>query len=350
MASSRKALTASELSAFCSQIALILKAGVPVQEGIAIMSEDDGNVGGENILQTVRDACERGESFHNALAGAGVFPKYMLDMVNIGEQSGRLDEVMESLASYYERNEAISRSLKSAVTYPVLMIIMMLVVIAILIVKVLPIFSDVFAQLGTQMSGFSLSILEFGTLLNQYSVWIVGAFAVIIVLFAIFANTHKGRESFSGLFHKFFLTKRLASKMDAGHFASAMSMMLSSGLDVDQSLSMSHDLVEDKAIRSKIERCQNEISEKGVSFSDALSQARIFTGVYTRMVSVGFKTGSVDEVMRKIAEHYDQEVDDQISNMISILEPTLVAVLSLIVGMILLSVMLPLMGVMTSIG
>lgn len=350
MASEGKFLTASELSAFCSQIAMILRAGVPVQEGIAIMSEDDSNTGGEGILKSVREACERGETFYAALAAAGVFPKYMLDMVNIGEQSGRLDEVMASLADYYDRNEAISRSIKSAVTYPILMIIMMLIVIGILVIKVLPIFSDVFAQLGAQMSGISLGILQFGTLLNRYSVWIVGIFAVIIVALLIMANTSGGRRSFTGMFHKFFLTRRLAAKIDAGHFASAMSMMLQSGLDVDQSLAMSHELVVDSAIRQKIVDCQKQISDEGVSFSDALSNARIFTGVYTRMVSVGFKTGSVDEVMKRIADHYEQEVDDQIGNMISILEPSLVAILSLIVGMILLSVMLPLMGVMTSIG
>lgn len=349
MAASGKLLSAAELSAFCEQIALILKAGIPVQEGVAIMAEDDRNTKGAEVLGVIREHAEMGESFRGSLEAAGVFPKYMLDMVDIGEQSGRLDEVMDSLVAYYERSEAVSKSLRSAVTYPVLMIVMMLVVIGILIMKVLPIFAQVFDQLGSQLSPFSQGILRLGGLLNQYAAVIVTALAVIVAALAALRFTRSGAALYARLFRSFPGTKKLAAKISAGRFASAMSLMLSSGLDVDQSLDMARALVDDPAVQEKVTGCQQKIAD-GVSFSDALAQADIFSGVYSRMVSVGFKTGSVDGVMRKIADRCEAEVDDQIGAMISILEPTLVAVLSLIVGMILLSVMLPLMGIMTSIG
>lgn len=349
MAANGNLLSSAELSAFCEQIALILKAGIPVQEGVAIMAEDDRNARGADLLAVIREHADMGESFRDSLEAAGAFPKYMLDMVAIGEQSGRLDEVMDSLVTYYERSESISKSLRSAVTYPVLMIVMMVVVIAILIVKVLPIFAQVFSQLGSQLSPFSQGILRVGGLLNQYAAVIVAVLAVIVAVLVGLRFTKGGAALYGRLFRAFPGTRRLASKISAGRFASAMSLMLSSGLDVDQSLDMARALVDDPAVQDKIAGCQMKISE-GESFSDALSQAGIFSGVYNRMVSVGFKTGSVDGVMRKIADRCEAEVDDQIGTMISILEPTLVAVLSLIVGMILLSVMLPLMGIMTSIG
>lgn len=349
MAASGKLLSAAELSAFCEQIALILKAGIPVQEGVAIMAEDDRNAREADLLNVIREHAEMGESFRDSLEAAGVFPKYMLDMVTIGEQSGRLDEVMDSLVAYYERSEAVSKSLRSAVTYPVLMIIMMLVVIGILIMKVLPIFSQVFDQLGSQLSGFSQGILRLGGILNQYAAAIVAVLAIAAALLVALRFTKSGAAIYAKMFRRFPGTRRLASKISAGRFASAMSLMLSSGLDVDQSLDMARALVDDPSVQEKISGCQKKIAD-GASFSDALAEADIFAGVYSRMVSVGFKTGSVDGVMRKIADRCETEADDQIGTIISILEPTLVAVLSLIVGMILLSVMLPLMGIMTSIG
>lgn len=349
MADSGKLLSAAELSAFCEQIALILKAGIPVQEGIAIMVEDNRNAKGVEILQQIQEQTELGASLRESLEKADAFPKYMLDMVAIGEQSGRLDEVMDALVLYYERSEAISKNLRSAVTYPILMIVMMLVVIGILIMKVLPIFAQVFEQLGSQLSPFSQGILHLGGLMNQYAVVILVVLGVIVLVLAGLRFTKGGAALYAKLFRSFPGTRKLAAKISAGRFASAMSMMLSSGLDVDQSLEMASALVDDSNIQSKIAVCQEHIAQ-GESFSDALTQTNIFSGVYSRMVSVGFKTGSVDGVMRKIADRCEAEVDDQIGSMISVLEPTLVAVLSLIVGMILLSVMLPLMGIMTSIG
>ena len=125
--------------------------------------------------------------------------------------------------------------------------------------------------------------------------------------------------------------------------------MLASGLDTDQSLDMVHKLIDNEFIQEKITACKGYINE-GVGFAESMVKADIFTGIYARMISVGFKTGSVDTVMKKLAERYEEEVDSHIAGIISILEPTLVAVLSIIVGMILLSVMLPLMGIMSSIG
>ena len=115
--STRGTLSANELSAFCAQLALITKAGIPAQEGISIMMEDAGDVRTRELMQSVLNKLEEGAPLHKALAQTGRFPKYMLDMVGIGERSGRLDEVLDSLSAYYERSQAISRSVKSCLLY-----------------------------------------------------------------------------------------------------------------------------------------------------------------------------------------------------------------------------------------
>ena len=342
-------LSSGEIAAFCAQMAMVVKSGISISEGVGVMMADIKNPAGRAILETIHEQVEIGASLHTALVVSGKFPDYFLTMVEIGEATGKLDNVMDSLTDYYEREEAVSRMVRSAVTYPLVMIAMMVAVITVLIVQVMPIFNDVFQGLGAQMSGFSLVVMNFGQLLSRYSVVIVAALAGIAVLLWVLSVTKGGRGAIERFRSSFFLTRSLYVKIASGRFASAMALMLASGMDVDQSLEMVYKLVKTPAVRDKIRRCQNYIVD-GSSFSEAISKVGMFSGVYANMVSVAFKTGSIDTVMEKLAIRYEEEANTQINNIISVLEPSLVAVLSIIVGMILLSVMLPLMGIMASIG
>ena len=345
----RNILTPSEISAFCAQMSMILKSGISLTEGVEIMFDDAGNPAGREILGTILEELEIRAPLHVALKKSRKFPDYMLTMVEIGEAAGRLENVMESLTSYYEREESISRAVRNAIKYPLIMIVMMLAVITILVVQVMPIFNEVFMGLGAQMTGFSLAVMNFGNALGQYSLVVLGVIVGLTALFFIFRATSVGRSMLDRFKENFFLTKDLYQKIASGRFASAMSLMLASGMDTDKSLEMVTKLVSTPTIRKKILRCQTKLA-KGSRFSDALAEVGMFSGVYARMVSVAFKTGSMDIIMEKLAIRYEEETNNKISNIISIVEPTLVAVLSVIVGVILLSVMLPLMGIMAAIG
>jgi len=223
------------------------------------------------------------------------------------------------------------------------MIAVMLLVIGVLVIKVLPVFSGVFRDLGSEMSGFALTVMNMGMLVARYSVVIVAA--LVLLAAVLYMLSRRSKKMGGGLP----LGRALRSKIASGRFASAMSMMISSGLDTDESLDMVYRLTDNSMVRGKIEACRGQISA-GSSFSDALVSADLFSGIYARMINVGFKTGAVDSVMKKIAERYEDDINAKISRTIAILEPTLVAILSIIVGLILMSVMLPLMGVMSSIG
>ncbi len=342
-------LTPTELSAFCAQVAMIMKSGISVGEGILIMIEDMKHSQGRDILVNIENEIEFGSTFSGALKATGKFPKYVVDMSEIGEATGKLDDVMDSLSAYYEREENISRNIRSALTYPLVMIAMMVLVILVLVVRVMPVFNDVFTQLGSEMTGFSRSVMNMGVVIGQYSFVFIGILILLIAGYGFLRGTDAGRRALARFASVFFVTRGLNAKIASGRFASAMSLMLMSGLDTDQSLEMVFNLVDNDYIRNKITRCKELISG-GANFSEALVKTEVFSGIYARMVTVGFRTGSVDMVMRKLADRYEEEVDTQIGGIISILEPTLVAVLSVIVGMILLSVMLPLMGIMSSIG
>lgn len=344
-----KTLSNIELTTFCGQFALILRSGISSLEGLSIMLEDSPKGEGSELLSGMIRKMEETGSFYEAVSSAGVFPPYLCSMVEIGEQSGRLDDVMASLSEHYRREEELAQNIKSAVSYPLVMLGMMIVVIFVLVVKVLPVFNEVFQQLGTGLGGVSGTILSIGNSISRYALVFVLAAVILAVLCLYFTCTSNGRRQIRVFARSFFLTRGLMEKTACSRFASGMYLALSSGLDTEQSLEMVSRLVDHPAVQDKIQKIQHLILE-GTSFADAAASTGLFSGIYARMISIGARTGSMDDVMKQISRQYDEEIDTRMTDLVAKLEPTLVAVLSVIVGLILLSVMLPLMGIMSNIG
>lgn len=345
----KKKLTTQELASFCSQVAIMLHAGITPTESVRILLTDTDDANSIKLLQAIIDAVNEGNTFADSLDIVGVFPNYVINTVRLGEKSGSLDEVMSSLASYYEREAQIAESVKSAISYPLIMIIMMLCVIVILITKVLPIFNQVFVQLGSEMTGFAASLMNLGKILNSYSVVFLVLIAVIVVLYFYFSKTDSGKRSVKAIASRMRLFRGFYEDVAAARFASGMALSVSAGLDTFASLKMVSSLVEHKKTEDKIAVCQ-KVLERGDSFAEGLKESQMFSNVNNRMVAVGFKTGEIETVLNKIADEYERKSEKKVSEIVSVIEPTLVIVLSLIVGLILLSVILPLMGIMTTIG
>ena len=339
-------LSNMEVSAFCSQMAMILRSGIFAMEGISIMLEDAEDPEERALLAQIDETLQTGQ-LHTALRETSAFPDYLIQMVRIGEETGKLDDVMGALALYYEREASIAQTIRNALTYPLIMVFMMLLVILVLVTRIMPVFNQIFIQLGSEMTGLSRALLDIGTAVNRYSVVLLA----IVVLFAAavlyLTRTKKGREQSRRLIMGFSFTRSFAMKLTACRFASGMSLTLSSGLSPEESLHLASGLIDQESFKEKIDLCRSSL-ESGGELHKALADAGIFTGIYARMASIGDRTGVLDEVMQNIADQYQEEIDQKFTGLIAALEPTLVIILSLIVGMILLSVMLPLMGIMSS--
>ena len=336
-----------EISAFCGQISLILKSGISSMEGITIMLEDAASGEEKAILEQILEQMQESGSLCQALTESGLFPSYMLHMVEIGEETGTLDEVMESLSVHYEQEENISKSIKNAVTYPMIMGGMMVVVIIVLLVKVMPIFNQVFIQLGTEMTGFSRMLMDLGNIINRYSIALIVLLLAAAGAIVFCTRTKKGREFFRTAGYRLKFIRPIYEEIAACRFASGMALTLRSGLNPERSMELVHALSDDPFFLLKLNTCQEHV-DNGEDLSEALHAAGIFSGVYARMASIGSKTGSMDQVMSRLAKLYQDDIDSRMNNALAVLEPTLVIVLSLIVGVILLSVMLPLTGIMSS--
>ena len=331
----QKMLSNMELSEFCGQMHLILHAGISVFEGLNILLEDARNEAEKELLQKMILEMEMTGYFFEAASSTSVFPDYALHMIKLGEETGTLDDVMNGLSQHYIREENMAEMIRSSFIYPSIMLGMMALVVLVLLTKVMPIFNQVFQQLGQEMTGFSAGLLNLGNLLSKYSI------ALIILLVLLILLGFWGRK-------KIPFYKNIHDQLAACRFADGMAIALKSGMTVEQSLDLVENLLENDEFRKKIADCKEKIAS-GKDLSTALHSSKIFMGTYARMATIAEKTGAMDEAMFHISEEYEHSVNTKINQLISMIEPTLVIVLSVIVGIILFSVMLPLLGIMSGI-
>lgn len=341
----KRLLTSSELAAFCMQVSMILKAGIPLHDGLSLLQEDLADQKLAAVLKEVSDAVAERKPLHAALEHTSVFPAYMVNMVHIGSDSGKLDDVLLSLSAYYEREDSLRQTIRSAVVYPMALITMMLIVMLILSAKVLPVFEQVFRGLGTSMSPAATAIMNFGLATSKYSLVLLVFGALILVGFVFLFRSERGGEFLS----RVTASGRMAEKVSIARFSSSMSLMLTSGLDTEHALKLSKSVISSNKIKDKIDQCLILI-ENNVSFLDAISKTALYPQMTIRMLSLGFQAGNLDTVMHRVAETEDAEIEAALYKRVSMIEPISVAFLSVLIGVILISVMLPLMSVMSSIG
>jgi len=344
-----KKLSNLEISSFCEQMGIIMKAGISTLDGLDILKKDTKDPIGKDLCEALIQSIKDSSSFHEAIVSTHIFPSYVKNMVAIGEESGTLDLVLASLGIYYKREDNIHISIVNAIRYPLIMIAMMFLIIVVLLTNVLPIFNRVFNQLGGEISGAAKVLLTLGTSMSQYSFLIIASLIFIGLLIVFFRKTSIGRKWSLTIFGWFPPLKKFNYGIAMGRFANGLALSFSSGLDTYKSLDLVYQLVDNAIVQKKISTCKKSLMEN-ISFGESLVQAGLFSNLHARMITVGFKSGSIDEVMEKIAMDYEEQTDRRIYATLSTLEPTLVIILSLIVGLILLSVILPLMGIMSSIG
>ena len=346
----KKVLTNSYLSMLCSELAMLLDAGLTVSDSVHILQDDEPGKDGKAIMQTLIDSLEMGEPFSVALKSSSVFPRYMVHMVEIGERTGRVVETLSALSEYYERQIRLSVTIKNSILYPAILLILMVVVVLILIVQVLPIFSDVFSRLGTQMSPLAIALMDFGRWLGGASIVIAAIFCVIFFFVILLFIVPGLRKTLGQAFSNTWGSHGVFGKIASSRFVFAMTLAMASGLDTADSIDIAAAVSGgSKAVDDKHKRC-SELLNTGAPLHEALSGAGILSLQDGKMLSIGNRSGKADQAMAEIARRSDQDVRDSIDRIVGRIEPTLVIISSIIVGVILLSVMLPLMGIMTSLG
>ena len=335
-----------ELFQFCEQFSIILRSGMSAIEGLAILNDDSQTERGKEILTFLYKDMEESGSLAHAMEQSGAFPASAAAYVRTGEETGCLDEVMKGLSAFYAKEIQITDQIQSAVAYPLVMLGMMTAVIVILLVKVLPVFRQVFRQLGLEMSGISGALLGIGETLSHYSTAFLVLLAAMIG-FILFLVLHpKGQELIRKIVCRFPGMKEIPVNLDYSRLCQCISLGIRSGLSPELCVELAGAVVTQTEIREKLTSIQKQLAE-GYGFTEAITESGLFKAMELRLISLGFQAGASDEVMEKLAEQYEEKSTDSVSHIVSILEPTIVIVLSILVGLVLLSVMMPLLGLLS---
>jgi type IV pilus assembly protein PilC len=343
-----KQLTAAELSLFFGNLELVYHSGLPLQEGFSILSANARGSEQKSRMDRLNKAAGKGEQLSKTLESLGVLPSYAVSLIRIGEQTGRMEESCRSLARYYQRRDELNRNVRSSLVYPVSMMVMVLLVVVLLLTQAMPVFEQVFAQLGFTMTGVSRALLDIGNLLSRYTLVIAIAIVAIIAAVLVLRLTPPGRRFFTWLYQNNPVTANLSLHISTQRFALALSTLLEAGLTVDEALPLAASTVDDRRAAGRVAKMR-ECMKKGDSFPDAVQNSGLFPPATMSLLAVSFKTGTDAEALAQIGDQIAINTEDRMETVIAAIEPTLVGIMCLLVGVILLSVMLPLLGILGSV-
>lgn len=342
--------TNMDISDFCRQLALLIQAGVNLSDGLVLLSEEETNPVSISFLKDLAAQIDQGSYFYSVLESSGCFPVHMTGLIKVGEEVGRLEETLFSLSRYYEEREYTKQHIKNALTYPILLFIMMASVIIVLLSQVLPVFENVYASLGGSLNGLAKSLLSLGGFFNRIMPFLM--ILLIGILFCLFliAFVPGLQNRLSSFWFRHYGDKGISRKINDAHFAQALSMALSSGMPFEDAILLASTILKDCPDAAR--RCHACLAslDSGEDFSNALKSSGMLPASYCRMLTLGVRAGTGDRVMEDIARRLSEEAANALASRLSVIEPALVIVTSLLVGMILFSVMLPLMNIMKTIG
>lgn len=344
-----KKLDLEEKYVFCNEMEIILSSGLGIEEGLSLIQNELPNDHLKSINSELKENYRNLGNLYNAVKKSGCFDHYMEEMINIGESSGNLDDVMQELALYYERENRMQQQIREAVTYPFILIVMMFIIVSIMVFKVLPIFENVIADIGNDLSPLASSLMNFGKGFAFVSMIILIILIVIFVIFFIYIKSSKNQQFSEALIAKLPLTKNLYMEISLARLTYALSLFISSGYPIEEAVKFLPDFITHPTLNKKINNVIDQMNQ-GTSFVEALNANDVYSGVYANIVTIAMKTGRQDEALKKLTEMYQENVKSATTKFLNIIEPTIIALLSLIVGIILLSIMLPLMSIMSTLG
>ncbi len=341
-----KELEAAQLAHFFEQLAMFSKNGIPTWESLYIISSNVENSSDKELFTRLYEYVADGDFFSEALQKCNCFPNYVIGMIEVAEQTGRVEEVSSSLASYYRGKDRLSQSLRAAAFYPMVMASMVFVVIFVILVEVMPVFEGVFTQMGLALNPVSTLLLNIGSALNQYSAIALSLIVVVVGIYFLMRITTGGKAKLKEWYDTFFLTKNLSESENANRFAFSLSLMLLSGVDLINALEFSKMIVDSKKMHKKINLIISEV-EKGGSLAEAIINSGIFKPTYNGMISAGMRSGSESQMLMAVSQRYSEETEYNVQKLVGVIEPSLVAFLCIMVGAVMLSVMLPITGILT---
>lgn len=338
------------LSAFTLQISLLIHAGINIADGLHLLADDEKNSSVKELLLYLAEEMDQGIPLSEAMRSSESFPEYVINMTATGEVTGRSESAFQALTKHYETQRQLNERIRSAIMYPMVLLVLMVLVIGILLVKVLPIFNTVYQQLGGSLKGMAAGLLQIGEGIEKAMPVIGIVLGVFFLVVTVLMLSNSLRHKVVSSYKKVFGDRGITKKVGTARFASALSMGMMSGLPMEEAWKSAMNFHEESPkVKARYEKCLREL-ESGLSLVEALKHAGVFAPMYCRMIALGIKSGVGDNIMEEVATRLEEDAMNSIDEAVGRIEPTIVIVTSILVGVILLAVMLPLMNIMASIA
>ncbi|OPX88403.1 MAG: Type II secretion system protein F [Pelotomaculum sp. PtaB.Bin104] len=345
----QKKVSTRELSVMCRQFATMTQAGVPILQSLNILTLQCDHKVLKETLRKVTENIEGGVSLAESFKSfPKIFPPIFISMVEAGEVGGALDQVLERLAANFEKEHDLKEKVKSAMTYPAVVVMVAVLAIAALLIFVVPKFMTMLTDMQAPIPLTTQLIIKFSDFLKNF--WYIVLFTIAGAFFGYkqAVKTEKGKKIKDQVVLKLPVFGPMIQKIIVARFCRSLSTLLKSGVPVLQSLEVVKNIAGNYAVVKSIKEAEKSIKE-GQSISLPLQKSRVFPPMVTRMMAIGEETGSIDTLLEKIADFYEREVDDLVSRLSSMLEPVLIVGMGGVVGFIILSIMLPMFSVIDNV-
>jgi type IV pilus assembly protein PilC len=333
------------LTTFTRQLATLVDAGLPLLRGLRVLEKQERNRTLKTILGELSLSIEGGSTFSEALAQhPKIFNRLFVNMVKAGELGGVLEVVLKRLAEFSEKAQKIKGKVKAAMFYPTAVLIVAVGILILLMVFVIPRFRDVFAGMNMTLPGFTLFVLGCSEMIKDHILKTLGGVAIFVVIFLVIINKTKlGRMIWDKFKLKVPVFGPVVSKVSIGRFTRTLGTLVSSGVPILQALTIVKETAGNVIIANAITGVHESVKE-GETITAPLEASGVFPPMVVSMVDVGEQTGALPEMLLRIADNYDEEVDNSVSAMTSLLEPIMIVFLAVIVGSIVIAMFLPLIA------
>ncbi len=345
-----RGVSSKRLAIFTRQFSVMLDAGLPLVQCLEILGEQEENRTFAQIIDKVRADVEAGASLAEAMRKhPKAFDDLYVNMIAAGEAGGILDVILQRLSTYIEKIVKLRAQVKSALIYPVAVMVIAAGVVYIILWKVIPVFQQLFAGLGGEMPFITQVVITASNVVGRYSFWLILVIIALVIAVNRYHKTYRGRRILDGLLLKIPVIGMLLRKIAVARFCQTLSTLTSSGVPILDGLEITAKTSGNAVIEDAIMAVRKSV-EEGRTVSEPLGETKVFPPMVVQMINVGEQTGALDQMLSKIAQFYEEEVDTAVSGLMKLIEPLMITVLGAIIGTIVTAMYLPLYSVLSQIG
>jgi len=337
-----KKITPFDIAMLTRQLATMMKAGVPLVQSFDIVADGLENKGLQELVLSIRNDISSGTSFAGALRR---HPKYFNDLycnlVDSGEKAGALEQMLDRIATYLEKTEILKKKVKKAMTYPAAIVVVAIIVTAILLIKVVPQFESLFQGFGAELPVFTQMVIKMSEWLQQW--WFIVLLGIVGFIF-LFKQAKEKSQKFSDMVDKYLLklpiVGEILDKSAVAKFGRVLSTTFAAGVPLVDALDSVAGATGNAVYRDAIDRIKNDVAS-GTQLQATMRQQGVFPVMAVQLTAIGEESGNLDEMLQKVAEHYEAVVDDMVDNLTALMEPIIMAVLGVLVGGLIIAMYLP---------